>query len=68
MTVKDEAYNIVNKIYQTATNIGWEDSKSAALVLVDKILELIINVDGVYFTYGTIYGYYKDVKKEIKKL
>jgi len=77
MTPKEKAEELVDRMYfsrryEDEENYipkqAWNHAKQCALIAVDEIIEVLVDLSNGEFTYIHNVEYWQEVKKEIEKL
>ena len=75
MTSKEKAKELIDKYknYALSTgvdenNLSFNDLKQCALIAVDEIIQLLVDLSKGYYTFSNNLKYYEEVKEEINKL
>ena len=65
MTPKETAQELFTKF---SSNTVHYDAKQCALIAVDEMIKLLVDLSGDSFTYVNDVIYYQEVKQELEKL
>jgi hypothetical protein len=71
MTPKEKAKELIDKMYATQGpeyGITEDEAKQCALISVDEIIELLVDLSKGFYTFSNNLKYYEKVKEEINKL
>ena len=74
MTPKEKAEELFKQYYSyLKANLmddreAWEDAKECALILVDEIIKVLVELSKEEFTFIYYVEYWQEVKQEIEKL
>jgi hypothetical protein len=71
MTPKEKAKELIDKMYATQGpeyGITEDEAKQCAIIAVDEIIELLLDLSKGFYTFSNNLKYYEKVKEEINKL
>jgi hypothetical protein len=66
MTPKEKAQELFTKF--SSNTVHYDAAKQCAIIAVDELIKLLVDLSGDNFTYVNDVIYYQEVKHEIKKL
>jgi hypothetical protein len=77
MTPQEKAKELLDKMYYSGRYddkedyipaMAWKRAKQCALIAVDEIIQLLVDLSKGYYTFSFNVKYYEEVKEEINKL